>query len=134
MILNDLGRIVVDAWNDLPNHYPYVALDAFVVMPDPVHGIVVVTDGRDRGMDRARRAGWDSRGDRGPRPHGLPETVRAFKSFSARRIHERRGTPGGSRLNGPLPCPGGPFRGTAPRPAPSVGGGGVPRYVKQNPR
>ncbi len=94
MILNDLGRIVVDAWNDLPNHYPHVLLDAFIVMPDHVHGIVVLTDGQDRGMERARRARRDSRGDRGPRRHGLPEIVRAFKSFSARRINERRGTPG----------------------------------------
>ena len=28
------------------------------------------------------------------RRHGLPEIVRAFKSFSARRINERRDTPG----------------------------------------
>ena len=29
-----------------------------------------------------------------PRQHGLSEIVRAFKTFSARRINELRGTPG----------------------------------------
>jgi REP element-mobilizing transposase RayT len=32
--------------------------------------------------------------DRAPTRHGLPEIVRAFKTFSARRINGLRGTPG----------------------------------------
>jgi putative transposase len=34
MKLNQFGRIVDHAWNDLPNHNPHITLDAFVVMPD----------------------------------------------------------------------------------------------------
>ncbi len=30
-------------WNDLPKHYLHVELDAFVVMPNHVHGIIVLT-------------------------------------------------------------------------------------------
>ena len=40
---NELGRIVQATWYDLPNHYPHVELDAFVVMPNHVHMIVVLT-------------------------------------------------------------------------------------------
>jgi hypothetical protein len=36
------ATIVRDCWFDLPNHYPHVSLDAFVVMPDHVHGIVML--------------------------------------------------------------------------------------------
>ena len=45
MRLNEYGRIVLDCWNDLPNHYSRVELDEFIEMPNHVHGIVVLTDG-----------------------------------------------------------------------------------------
>lgn len=41
MRLNDLGKIVRATWNHLPDHYQ-VELDAFVIMPNHVHGIVVI--------------------------------------------------------------------------------------------
>src|SRR5438094_6505812 len=42
MRLNDAGVIVRAAWDDLPRHYPHVVLDAFVIMPNHVHGIIVI--------------------------------------------------------------------------------------------
>jgi REP element-mobilizing transposase RayT len=41
MRLNDFGKIVQATWNHLPDHYQ-VELDAFVVMPNHVHGVVVI--------------------------------------------------------------------------------------------
>ena len=38
------GRIVEEAWLALPRHYASLALDAFVVMPNHVHGILVLGD------------------------------------------------------------------------------------------
>ena len=119
MRLSRAGRIVQQAWTDLPNHYSHVVLDEFVIMPNHVHGIIVLTDtGRGRSIsggivlpdqdrdsmepvpdpdqtcpytiDKSTRP-YD------PRPgtrHALPEIVRAFKSFSARRINALRRTPG----------------------------------------
>ncbi|AEB10002.1 transposase [Desulfobacca acetoxidans] len=40
--LNDYGKIVSDCWHDLPRHYPNIELDAFVVMPNHIHGVVVL--------------------------------------------------------------------------------------------
>jgi len=40
--LTDAGRLVRDCWRRIPDHYSHVRLDAFVVMPDHVHGIVVL--------------------------------------------------------------------------------------------
>jgi putative transposase len=37
---NRLGRIVESCWAAIPDHFPIVRLDAFVVMPNHVHGIV----------------------------------------------------------------------------------------------
>lgn len=42
MRVNDAGRTVYGIWNHLPNHYAGVELDAFVVMPNHVHGIIVI--------------------------------------------------------------------------------------------
>lgn len=42
---NDAGRVVEQCWVDIPCHFMHVALDAFVVMPNHIHGIVMITDG-----------------------------------------------------------------------------------------
>ncbi len=42
MRLNDAGRMVQDVWNDLPTFYPGVQTDAFIVMPNHIHGIVIL--------------------------------------------------------------------------------------------
>jgi REP element-mobilizing transposase RayT len=44
MRLNDAGRVVQQCWDRIPTHFPHVELDGFVVMPNHVHGIVVITD------------------------------------------------------------------------------------------
>ena len=44
MVGNGNARIVRDCWLDLPNHYPHVSLDTFVVMPDHIHGIIILLD------------------------------------------------------------------------------------------
>ena len=80
MRLNVYGRMVQEVWNGLPWHYPHVVLDAFVIMPNHIHGIVVLSVGA--GLKPA------------PTRHSLPEIVRAFKTFSARQINESRHTPG----------------------------------------
>ncbi len=90
MVLNELGRIVEWTWHDLPNHLPHIRLDEFVIMPNHVHGIVwIVDDGAvavGAGSEPAPTASF--------RRHGLPEIVRQFKTFSARRINAHRGTRG----------------------------------------
>jgi putative transposase len=92
---NDMAAVVRLCWNDLPKHYPNVGLDEFVIMPNHVHGIIVI-------LDEPITVGKRTVGD-GLRPsptrssptkkHPLPEIVRAFKSFSARRINEMQNTP-----------------------------------------
>lgn len=44
MICNKNGEIVVDCWQEIPNHFPHVETDAFVVMPDHIHGIITILD------------------------------------------------------------------------------------------
>jgi len=44
MALNDAGRMVEKCWNNIPSHFPHIELDMFVVMPNHVHGILVMDD------------------------------------------------------------------------------------------
>lgn len=45
------GRIAAGCWRAIPEHFPHVIPDAFVVMPDHVHGIVAIAAGGDPAMD-----------------------------------------------------------------------------------
>ena len=42
MVLNTAGQIVEKCWCAIPEHFPQVTLDEFVVMPNHVHGIITV--------------------------------------------------------------------------------------------
>ena len=45
MALNDWGRIVQRCWLEIPQHYPSVSLDEFIIMPNHTHGIIMINDG-----------------------------------------------------------------------------------------
>ncbi|QQS38347.1 MAG: transposase [Ignavibacteriales bacterium] len=42
MVLNDAGKIVETLWNTIPDHYKNVELDEFVIMPNHIHGIIIL--------------------------------------------------------------------------------------------
>ena len=42
MRLTEIGESAYDCWNEIPNHFPFVVLDVFVVMPNHVHGIIII--------------------------------------------------------------------------------------------
>jgi putative transposase len=42
MQLSVIGEMAQKYWMEIPKHFPFVTLDAFVVMPNHVHGIVVI--------------------------------------------------------------------------------------------
>ncbi|GAB4193115.1 MAG: transposase [Coleofasciculaceae cyanobacterium] len=44
MHLNLVGATVKAVWENLPRHFALIELDAFVIMPNHVHGIIVITD------------------------------------------------------------------------------------------
>jgi putative transposase len=52
MQLNELGHVIKIEWLKTAEIRDNVELDAFVIMPNHIHGIVVITDGR----GTARRA------------------------------------------------------------------------------
>jgi REP element-mobilizing transposase RayT len=88
MRLSEFGSVVKSAWDDLPSHYSHVITDAIIIMPNHIHGIVVLVGA---GLKPAPTKAIESMG---PKKHALPEIIRGLKTFSSRRINERRHTLG----------------------------------------
>jgi len=44
MILNDLGKIIEAEWLNIPGNYLNIELDEFIIMPNHLHGIVIIND------------------------------------------------------------------------------------------
>ena len=42
MELSEMGKTATIYWMEIPDHFPFVNLGAFVVMPNHIHGIVVI--------------------------------------------------------------------------------------------
>lgn len=42
MHVNRAGALVLEVWAKLPKRFPTIGLDAFVVMPNHVHGIIIL--------------------------------------------------------------------------------------------
>jgi len=97
---NEAGRIVQTTWAELPSHYPGVQIDEFVVMPNHVHGIVVLSEhhGNERDVGAQFIAppigiAATSKGAINRAPT-LGSVVRAFKARITTAINGIRQTPG----------------------------------------
>ena len=90
MRLNDAGRMVQSVWDELSTRFPALELDAFTVMPNHIHGIIVVTDSvhcdHSRKPVGALLAAPSQQGRASPAPT-LGDVMRVFKSLSAIRIN-----------------------------------------------
>lgn len=42
--LSEIGKIVQKYWFEIPKHFPFVELDEFIVMPNHIHGILIVNN------------------------------------------------------------------------------------------
>ena len=42
VILNKYGQIVQDIWAKLPQRYDNIELDEYIIMPNHIHGIVII--------------------------------------------------------------------------------------------
>ena len=50
MVLNDAAKIIEKYWQEIPEHYPNVILDAFVIMPNHIHGILIIDNDHNVGV------------------------------------------------------------------------------------
>jgi putative transposase len=94
--------IVAYAWRDLSNKFRHLDLDAFTIMPDHIHAIVILGERpsfvgagvRPNQCPSSRSFATPAQAGLAANRWGLPAVVRQFKNRSARRINSRRGLSG----------------------------------------
>lgn len=93
MELNDFGQIVLHCWQHLPDHFPKTTLDAFVIMPNHVHGIIFMTDDYPVGARHASPLQQQQHTSPTSQRPSLGTLVGSFKSASTRQIRTCAGLP-----------------------------------------
>ncbi|RMF23817.1 MAG: transposase, partial [Bacteroidetes bacterium] len=99
MVLNEYGEAAQACWDEIPTHFPHVELDAYVVMPNHIHGILWITDvGARHAVPQQHAVPQHAVPPHGPIeqfgkpvPGSIPTIVRSFKSAVTRRINILRG-------------------------------------------
>lgn len=86
--LSYIGKMIEESWCDIPLHYPDVKLDEYIIMPDHIHGIIVIEQNLEREVrenrlmiDRNEKNRVKKISDGQGRP-SLLEIVRWFKSLT----------------------------------------------------
>ena len=81
--LNKLGLLAEKFWKNIPSLYINVVLDAFIVMPNHLHGIIIITD-------------TAACIERSIKPPSLSDIVRRYKASTTRAINYLQHTGGES--------------------------------------
>jgi putative transposase len=98
IMLSPAGVAVDACWRDIPRHFAGVELDVYVVMPDHMHGIIVIVG--DAFGKEVAPAGQGVAPDvsalpaAGTTAGSIPAIVQNFKSVSSRQINLLLRTPG----------------------------------------
>jgi REP element-mobilizing transposase RayT len=86
--LNAAGQMVEAVWRGLPDRFPVISLDLFVVMPNHFHGLVIIRgDVQMEAIGRGRAPTRDAPtrqevGQLAGRPISLGDIIGAFKSIT----------------------------------------------------
>jgi putative transposase len=86
VVLSPVGELIQQIWMDLPARFAYCALDAFVVMPNHIHGIIVIDRVVQELVDGGTANGSPIDGHVEP-PVALGAIIRVFKSLSAIQVN-----------------------------------------------
>ena len=62
MQLNEYGRIAHEQWQQIPARFEQIELSAFVIMPNHIHGIIIIPDPVGAGLAPAQNDEAPSRG------------------------------------------------------------------------
>ena len=81
--LNEAGLMVQRIWDEMPAHYPGFETDAFIVMPNHIHGIIVCVGATTRGCPLSDP---DSGQAQGPAPTylSLPDVIHRLKTLTTK--------------------------------------------------
>ena len=82
MTLSHLGQSALVCWDEIPAHFPFVELGEFIVMPNHVHGIVVINKPVSDAIVETQNIASLRNGPKnrfGPQSQNLASIVRGYK-------------------------------------------------------
>ena len=86
MQFTPLGQCADDCWNEIPQHFPFVELGAHQIMPNHVHGVIVIAKPADADVETHDHASVETqdfaslpRNRFGPQSKNLASIVRGYK-------------------------------------------------------
>jgi REP element-mobilizing transposase RayT len=102
MRFSAVGNIVRTCWEAIPDHLPDVELDQWIIMPNHLHGIIIIHDHcRGEAFAETRFLLEDQsanasplRHPKGTTPRSLGAIIQNFKSVTTRKVNQIRATPG----------------------------------------
>jgi len=80
--LSEIGKVAFECWLEIMNHFDFVELDDWIIMPNHLHGVVEVIEKKDFDDENCRDAPWHvSTGNKfAPLPSkSLPSIINHFK-------------------------------------------------------
>ncbi|ODG99581.1 transposase [Nostoc sp. KVJ20] len=80
MKFNLLGTIACDCWQEIPQHFPHIQLDIFVIMPNHIHGILWIHN-TITSENELRKYGKMVSGS-------IPCVIRSYKSAVTKKINQ----------------------------------------------
>jgi putative transposase len=83
--LNPTGEKVQTCWMEIAQHFAFAEISTYVIMPNHVHGIVVINKLAWEQNASTRDAGTESFGK--PVSSSLPTIIRSYKSAATRRVN-----------------------------------------------
>ena len=87
--LSEIGKIAEQYWINIPEHFPFVNLGEFVIMPNHVHGIIIIDKPVDVRNDvetqnfaslHSQQRTNEQKNKFGPQSKNLASIIRGFKS------------------------------------------------------
>ncbi len=84
--LNPIGVVVQKTWLEIPEHFPETSLSAFVVMPNHLHGIIIINDNCVVGA--THESPLHNNNCIRDRTRSLGIIIGLFKSTASKRIHQ----------------------------------------------
>ncbi len=96
MQLSAMGQIADEHWRLIPDHFPHAELGAYVVMPNHVHGIIIIHDRSDASASERRGTIYRAPTEQfqKPAPGSIPTIIRTYKASVTRRIQKESNSMG----------------------------------------
>lgn len=89
IILNEIGKITQQFWQEIPKHFSFAILDEYQIMPDHLHGIIEILYNQAYNVETQQCCVSKSNTFYRLKSGSLPVIIRSFKSVVAKTARKK---------------------------------------------